>query len=414
MTRPSTASQFDVLIVGGGHGGAQLAINLRQRGFTGSIGLVGEEAELPYERPPLSKDYLAGDKEFDRLLIRPAAFWQARQVDCLLGQPAVKIDAAVRVAHLLDGTLVAYGDLVWACGGKPRRLACEGDDLAGVHAIRTRNDVDRLRADVVPGRRVAVIGGGYIGLEAAAVLIKRGLGVTLLEAQTRVLERVAGPDLSAFYERIHREHGVDVRTSVSVVRLEGHAGRVTGVRLGDGQCVPADLVIVGIGIEPAVAPLLAAGAVAEQAGVLVDRFCATSLAGVYAIGDCAAQANPFARDAVLRVESVQNATDQAATVAKVLTGTPEPNIAAPWFWSNQFDLKLQSVGLSRGHDQAVLRGDPGAKSFTVIYLREGRVIALDCVNAVKDYVQGRALVIGAAQIAPDRLADAATPLKALV
>ena len=256
-----------------------------------------------------------------------------------------------------------------------------------------------------------VIGGGYIGLEAAAVLTKLGKRVVLLEALDRVLARVAGEALSRFYEAEHRAHGVDLRLGAKVERLEGAEGGVNGVRLADGAWIPGQMVVVGIGIEPAVGPLLAAGAEGGN-GVAVDAWCRTSLPGVFAIGDCALHANRYANGAQIRLESVQNANDQAAVAATVIrAGEGAPYDAVPWFWSDQYDLKLQTVGLSIGHDRAVLRGDPASRSFSVIYLREGRVVALDCVNAVKDYVQGRKLVVDGARIAPEELADAAVPLK---
>jgi len=404
---------YDILIVGAGHAGAACAIALRQRGFAGTLALVGEEAELPYERPPLSKDYLAGDKPFERLLIRPAAFWNERQVQMLTGRRVTAVDPAARVVATADGERIGYRELVWAAGGHPRRLACEGGDLPGVHAVRSRADVDRLVAELPGVARVAVIGGGYIGLEAAAVLRKLGREVVLLEAQDRVLARVAGAELSRFFASEHRGRGVDLRTGVAVAAIVGRDGRAAGVRLADGTAVAADLVIVGIGIVPAVEPLLAAGAAGGN-GVAVDLHCATSLPHIHAIGDCALHANAFADAMPIRIESVGNANDQAATVAKALTGAPEPYAAVPWFWSNQYDLKLQTVGLSAGHDAEVVRGDPAARSFSVAYLKAGRVVALDCVNAVKDYVGGRALVAGRARVAPVRLADAAVPLKDMV
>ena len=409
-----SVTQADVVIVGAGHGGAQAAIALRQNGFAGSIAVIGREPELPYERPPLSKDYLAREKPFERIMIRPAAFWDDKAVTFVLGREVVAIDPAAHVLTTDDGATVAYGSLIWAAGGDPRRLTLDGHDLTGVHAVRTREDADRLMAELDGGARHAVvIGGGYIGLEAAAVLTKLGVGVTLLEALPRVLARVAGETLSSFYEAEHRAHGVDLRTEVSVAAIEGAEGRVTGVRLADGSVIAADMVIVGIGIIPAVAPLIAAGAEGGN-GVMIDDHCRTSLPDVFAIGDCAAHANAFADGAVIRLESVQNANDQATCVARAITGNPAPYHAVPWFWSNQYDLKLQTVGLSIGHDAAITRGDPASRSFSVIYLKAGRVIALDCVNMVKDYVQGRKLVESGAVIAPDRLADASVPLKELV
>jgi len=404
----------DVVIVGAGHGGAQVAIALRQNQFAGSIRVIGREPELPYERPPLSKEYLARDKTFDRIMIRPAAFWADKAVEFTLGSEVVGVDPATKTVTTDTGESIAYGTLVWATGGDPRRLTLDGHDLAGVHAVRTRADADRLMAELDAGaKRAVVIGGGYIGLEAAAVLTKFGVHVTLLEALPRVLARVAGEALSAFYEAEHRAHGVDLRTNVSVAALEGADGKVTGVRLADGEVLPAEIVIVGIGIIPAIAPLIAAGAKGGN-GIEVDDLCRTSLPDVYAIGDCAAHANDYADGATIRLESVQNANDQGTTVAKAITGNPVPYKAVPWFWSNQYDLRLQTVGLSIGHDATVTRGDPAARSFSVIYLKAGRVIALDCVNAVKDYVQGKKLVETGAMIAPERLADTSVLLKEMI
>ncbi len=404
--------QYDVVIVGAGHGGAQTAIALRQAKFTGSILLIGDEPDPPYERPPLSKEYLAGEKPFERILIRPESFWRDRGIVLALGHAVTAVDAAAHRVTTADGRSIGYGMLVWATGGSPRRLDCAGHDLAGVHTVRTRVDADRMMAELDGVRDAVVIGGGYIGLEAAAVLTKFGKQVVLLEAQDRVLARVAGEPLSRFYEDEHRAHGVAVRLNVVVDYIIGMDGRVAAVRLADGEEIAADLVIVGIGIVPAVAPLLAAGAGGGN-GVAVDAACRTSLPDVFAIGDCALHANDFADGAAIRLESVQNANDQANVVARAIVDAPASYHAVPWFWSNQYDLKLQTVGLSTGFDQAVLRGDPAARSFSVVYLKRGRVVALDCVNAVKDYVQGRKLVEGGAVITPAALADAAVPLKDL-
>ena len=404
----------DVVIVGAGHGGAQAAIALRQNGFDGSIRVIGREPELPYERPPLSKDYLAREKSFDRIMIRPAAFWADRAIEFTLGTEVTGVDPLARTVTTDNGEMITYGTLVWATGGDARRLTLVGHDLAGVHAVRTRADADRLMAELDAGAsRAVVIGGGYIGLEAAAVLTKLGVHVTLLEALPRVLARVAGEALSSFYEAEHRAHGVDLRTGVTVSALAGAEGKVTGVQLTTGEVLAADIVIVGIGIVPAIAPLIAAGANGGN-GIDVDDLCRTSLPHIYAIGDCAAHANSYAGGAIIRLESVQNANDQGTTVARDITGNPVPYKAVPWFWSNQYDLRLQTVGLSIGHDATVTRGDPATRSFSVVYLKQGRVIALDCVNAVKDYVQGKKLVETGAVIAPERLADTGLLLKELI
>ncbi len=406
-------THYDILIIGAGHGGAQAALALRQHKFEGSVAIIGEEPEIPYERPPLSKEYFAGDKEFDRILIRPASFWVERNVEMLLNQRVASVDATAHSVTTDTGNTYSYGKLIWATGGAPRRLTCPGADLTGVHGVRTRADVDAMKAELETVNQIVVIGGGYIGLEAAAVLSKFGKKVVLLEALDRVLARVAGEELSRFYEAEHRAHGVDVRLGVGVTALEGKAGRVSGVTLADGTQVAADMVIVGIGIIPATQPLIAAGAEGGN-GVLVDAQCRTSLADIFAIGDCAAHANEFAEGATIRLESVQNANDMANTVARTIMGEAAAYHAVPWFWSNQYDLRLQTVGLSTGFDAHVVRGDMAARSFSVVYLKQGKVIALDCVNAVKDYVQGKALVVGRMAIDAAALADVSVPLKAHV
>ncbi len=404
-----------VLVVGAGQAGAQAAISLRQAGFAGRITLAGAEPDLPYERPPLSKDYLAGERTADRLLLRPPAFWAARAIDIRLSCRIVAVDPGAGRATTQSGETIAYDRLIWAAGGGARRLDCPGAGLAGVHVIRTREDVDRLRADLAGARQVAVVGGGYIGLEAAAVLARLGRAVTVIEAMPRLLARVAGEEVSAFYRAEHLRHGVAVRTGTTVECLEGK-GRIEAVRLAGGERVAADVVIVGIGLVPEVAPLVAAGAEPELGGVRVDSHGRTALPGIYAIGDCAAHANRFAGGCVIRLESVQNAVDMAkAAAAHVCAGDAAPGYdSCPWFWSNQYDLRLQTVGLSGGADARVVRGDPASRAWSLVYLRAGAVVAVDCINAPRDYVQGRVLVERGAVIAPDRLADPATPLKELL
>lgn len=405
----------DVLIVGGGHGGAQAALALRQRGFEGRVTMVTREAFPPYERPPLSKDYLAGERPFEKILIRPESFWSERNIEIRTGSAVVAIDSQARSAELGDGTRIDYRALIWSAGGDPRRLPCPGADLNGVHSIRTRGDADRIRAQIDGGvKNVAVIGGGYIGLEAAAVFRKMGLPVTVIERMDRVLNRVAGPELSSFYEAEHRRQGVELMLDHTVERLIGDdEGQVRAVSLADGSEVAADLVIVGIGIVPAVGPLLAAGAAGTN-GVDVDDFCRTTLDDTYAIGDCAAHANAYADNKVIRLESVQNATDMANTVARHLTGERERYNTVPWFWSNQYDLRLQTVGFSTENDDCIVRGDPDSRSFSVVYLREGRVAALDCVNSTRDYAQGRRLIEARCEPDLDALADPEVALKTLL
>ena len=403
--------QFDVVIVGAGHGGAQAAIMLRQLKFEGSIAMIGEEPEIPYERPPLSKEYFAGEKEFERIRIRPPQFWDDRAIAMRLSERVTAVDPEARSLTTAAGKSYGYGKLIWATGGHARMLPLPGGDLAGVQGMRTRADADRMKAAAETAAQIVIIGGGYIGLEAAAVLAKAGKKVVLLEALDRVLARVAAEPLSRFFEAEHRAHGVDLRLGATVTAIEGES-YATGVRLEGGEVIPADLVLVGIGIVSAVQPLLDAGAKGGN-GVAVDIFCATSLPDIYAVGDCALHANGFADGAEIRVESVQNANDMANTAARAICAAPQPYEAVPWFWSNQYDLKLQTVGLSLGYDQTVLRGDPATRSFSLIYLKAGSVIALDSVNAIKDYVQGRALVTGRAKIDPAALADISRPLKEL-
>jgi 3-phenylpropionate/trans-cinnamate dioxygenase ferredoxin reductase subunit len=406
------STSFDIAIVGSGHAGVRAAVALREFGFTGRIGLIGAEDELPYERPPLSKGYLAGDQPLDRILLRPARFWDAQRIERVSGCRITAIDPGGHRISAEGGPTFGYRKLIWAAGGNARRLSCTGGDLAGVHTVRSRADVDAMRRELATTERAIVIGGGYVGLEAAAVLRRLDKKVVLLEALDRVLARVAGAEISRFYETEHRLHGVDVRLGVVVDHIEGRGGRACAVRLRGGERIAGDLIVTGIGILPAVEPLLAAGAEAGD-GVHVDEHCRTSLPDIYAVGDCAAHRNRFAAGALIRLESVQNANDQANTAARDITGSPQPYAALPWFWSDQYDLKLQTAGLSHGHDATVLRGDPARRSFSLIYLRQSRVIALDCVNAVKDYVQGRRLIDAAATPDPRLLADSSVPLKNL-
>jgi 3-phenylpropionate/trans-cinnamate dioxygenase ferredoxin reductase subunit len=394
-----------VLIVGAGQAGASAAIALRQGGYAGAITIAGAEPDLPYERPPLSKEYLAGEKPPERLLLRPPAFWAERSISIRTGTRIVAISGHTATAD--SGETFAFDHLIWAAGGEARRLAIPGGEHA--HVIRTRHDTDRLRAALGAQMRIAIIGGGYIGLEAAAVLTKLGHRVALLEAQDRLLARVAGPEISAFYLAEHEAHGVSIRLGATPQAIETDA-----VLLSTGERVPADLVIAGIGLEPNVGPLIAAGANCPN-GALVDLHSRTTIPHIYAIGDCALHENPFAGGSRVRLESVQNAADMGkAAAAHILAGDAAPSYhAVPWFWSNQYDLKLQTVGLSIGADTRIVRGDPRSRSWSLVYLRAGAVVALDCINAARDYMGGRQLVERAARPAPALLQDPSVPLKTL-
>ncbi|OAN99636.1 pyridine nucleotide-disulfide oxidoreductase [Sphingomonadales bacterium EhC05] len=402
---------YDILIVGAGHAGAQAAIALRQQKFEGTIGLLGNEKYPPYERPPLSKEYLAGDKPFERILLRPESFWAERNIDLVTGCRVSKVDPMDKSVTLSSDEQISFDKLIWATGGSPRMLDCPGSQARNIHAVRSRADVDKIIAALPKVENVVVVGGGYIGLEASAVLTKLGKKVTVVESLDRVLSRVAGEPLSRFYEDEHRSHGVGVELNATVEGFETNDdGIATAVKLGDGRTLPADMIIVGIGIIPETGPLVAAGAVAGN-GVDVDQHCRTSLDDIYAIGDCAAHSNRYAGGALIRLESVQNANDQAKVAALDIIGEDCSYDSVPWFWSNQFDLKLQTVGISAGFDDAVVRGDPKNRSFSVIYFRDDKVIALDCVNATKDYVQGRKVVVGALALDKEELVNTDIPIK---
>lgn len=404
-----------VVIVGAGQAGASAAIALRQGGYAGPVLLLGAEPQLPYERPPLSKEYLAGERTAERLLLRPAAFWAERDIRMHTGVTVTAVDPQAQRVQTDDGGETSYDWLIWAAGGQARRLPVPGADLLGVQVIRTIADIDAIRARLPAAGRVVIAGGGYVGLEAAAVLAKQGHAVTIVEMQDRLLARVAGPEVSAFYLDAHRGHGVDVRLGARITALEGDAaGQVRAVQLADGARIEAELVIAGIGLVPEISALRAAGADCPD-GVAVDGWCCTTLPRVLAIGDCARHPNRFAAGGVVRLESVQNAADMAKTAASfILHGAAAPTYGAvPWFWSNQYDLRLQTVGLSAGADARVVRGDPATGAWSLVYLRAGAVVALDCINSPRDYVQGRALVERAARIPLALLADATVPLKAM-
>jgi len=403
----------DVLIVGGGQAGANAALTLRQLGGAGGITILEATAEPPYERPPLSKAYMQGQLGFESFVIRPPGFWAQQGVELLTNARVVLVNAMAREVTLDDGRVLGFATLLWTAGGTPRRLPCPGAALAGVFTLHDKADADAIMARLTAPRRVVVIGGGYIGLEMAAVLAKQGHDVTVLEAQDSVLARVAGAALSRFMEAEHRAHGVDIRLGAQVAAISGVEGEVRDVTLADGEVLPADLVITGIGIVPQVAPLLAAGAHGGN-GVDVDEYGATSLPGIYAAGDCARHRNRYVGGEWVRLESVQNATDQAIAAAHAIAGQPKPYTALPWFWSNQYDLRLQSAGLSAGHDTALVRGNTASRSFSILYLRDSRLLALDCVNCAKDYVAGKALITAAVPLDPLRAVDPTVPLKTLL
>ncbi len=400
-----------IVIAGGGQAAVQALDTLRRGGFTGTLTLVGEEPWPPYQRPPLSKKYLGGSLEPERLLIRPAGFFADHAVTTHLGRRVMDIGRRERRVRLDDGLIIPYDALLIATGSRPRRLLVPGSDLAGIHYLRTIADADRIRSEWAPGRRLVIIGGGYIGLEVAATARERGLEVTVLEMAGRLMSRVTSPEVSAFYEAEHARHGVHIRCNESVRALHGDArtGRVREVLTESGGEYPADLVIAGVGVAPADELAKAAGLECES-GVVTDAFCRTADEAIYAAGDCASHLNrQYGRH--LRLESVDNAFEQGTTVALNLLGTPTPHDKVPWFWSDQYDLKLIIIGVGHGYDHAVLRGSTASRSFSVCYLRNGELVALDSVNTPKDQMAARKLIAAHARPNPDKLADPSLPLK---
>ena len=398
-----------VVIIGGGQAGGQAALMLRQNDFQGSITIVGDEPYVPYERPPLSKGYLAGDVGEERMFMRPATFYAEKDIVLMQGVTATRIDRAARVVHLQDGRTLPYTKLVFATGGRVRKMTCPGADLPGVNYLRNIDDVKSFRERMVAGTKLVIVGGGYIGLEVAAVAIKRGCMVTVLEMLPLVLNRVVAPEMSAFYTDVHRTAGVDIRTSTGVTAFEGN-GRVERVRCGD-VVIDADLVIVGIGIIPNV-ELAAEAGLALDNGIVVDDCARTADPAIFAAGDCTNHPNDVVGSR-LRLESVPNALSQGKAAALSILGKPEPMHEVPWFWSDQYDLKLQMTGLSRPGDTVVIRGSMAERKFSACYLRDGVFVACQSVNMAKDFIQSKKLIADRARPDSGRLADPTIALRDL-
>jgi 3-phenylpropionate/trans-cinnamate dioxygenase ferredoxin reductase subunit len=407
----AAAPAANIVVVGAGQAGGELVGALRQQGYAGRLQLIGEEAHAPYRRPPLSKAFLAGDVGVDSLQLKNPAAYEKAQVECRFGVRVAAIDRAARRLQLAGGGTIAYDRLALTTGGRVRRLALPGADRANVHYVRTIEDVLGLRERFKRGARLVIVGGGFIGLEVAAVAVKRGLQVTVLEALPRVLARVTAPEVSAFYEREHRAHGVDLRTGAGVAALAG-APEVNEVVLDSGERIAADLVVVGIGLI-ANAELAAQAGLGVANGIVVDQFCRTSDPDIVAAGDCTDHDNGFLGRR-LRLESVQNALDQGRVAAATLCGKPQPYHVAPWFWSDQYDLKLQMVGVSQGYERVIVRGDPGARAFSVFYLRGSTLLAVDAINRPQDFLVAKRLVGERIAVDPERLADDTAPLKTLL
>jgi 3-phenylpropionate/trans-cinnamate dioxygenase ferredoxin reductase subunit len=397
-----------ILIIGGGQAGAQAIDTLRREGFGGRLVLIGDELELPYQRPPLSKKYLSGEMAADRLLFRHRSFYDEHRVELKLGRRAVRLDAAARQVELADGEQLTYDRLLLCLGAESRRLTCPGATLQGVHYLRGLADVPPIQAGFKPRARVVIIGGGYIGLETAATCRKMGCEVTVLEMADRIMNRVVAPSVSRYFAQEHRTNGVNILCDMRVVRLDGEA-RVDRVVCADGSSHAADLVIVGVGAV-ATTDLASGAGLACDNGIVVDEYCRTSDPSIYAAGDCTNHPSPrFGRR--VRLESVDNAFEQAKTAALNLLDRPVAHDRVPWFWSDQFDNKLLIVGLSQDYDRQVLRGDPASRSFSVCYLKGRELLAVEAINHSKDYMAARKLIAERALLNPEKLADSGLALK---
>jgi len=398
-----------IVIIGAGQAGVQAATTLRAEGFAGMIQMVGDEPYAPYQRPPLSKTYLMGTMERDRLFLKPDAFYDPENCGLIRGVTATSIDREVKLVELSDTGILSYDKLLIATGTRVRKINVPGADLPGIHYLRSIADVDELRPAFTTAKNLVIVGAGYIGLEVAAVARKYGLNVTVIEALERVMARSASKPVSEFYERVHREAGVVFHLNTGVEGFEG-TGRLSGVRAG-GKTFPADIALVGIGVVPNCEIAEAAGLKCGD-GIYVDPFCATEDPAIFAAGDCTRH---HGRNGdLIRLESVQNAIDQAKHAALAMVGKPTAYREVPWFWSDQYDLKLQIAGLAKAGDEIVLRGDPALRKFAAFHLRDGAVAAVEAVNAAAEYLVGRKLIAEGARVPPERLADTAIPMKNIV
>jgi 3-phenylpropionate/trans-cinnamate dioxygenase ferredoxin reductase subunit len=403
-----------VLIVGASQAGAQLAASLRELGETGPITMVGAEPHLPYQRPPLSKAFLSGKAEADQLLLRSAAYYAERGIDVVTGERIERVDLGDAGGRAIgaSGRGFDFERLALTVGGAPRRLPVPGTDLGNVFYLRDLAGATLLRTSLARAENVVVVGGGFIGLEAAAVARTLGKRVTVVEALDRLMARAVAPVVSEFYRQAHERRGVHLRLGTGVVGLSGDAGTVASVELSDGSSLPADIVLVGIGLVPHVDLAVRMGLRCEG-GIVIDEYGRTSHAGVVAAGDCATLRLP-SDGGLLRIESVANAIAQARTAAATLAGVPDPLSAVPWFWSDQGDLKLQIAGLSAGYDEVVLRGDPATEQFSALYYSGPDLIAVDAVNAPRDYMAVRKILEAGGSVPRELAADTGVPLKTLI
>ena len=398
-----------IVVIGAGQAGAQAVASLRAEGFAGTITMVGDEPFAPYQRPPLSKAYLSGAMERERLFLKPDAFYREAHCELMLGVTAATIDRGAKRVQLSNGGHHPYDKLLLTTGSRVRRFKVPGADLPGVFYLRGIADVDAMRPHFGAGARLAIVGAGYIGLEVAAVARKLGVDVTVFEALDRVMARAVSRPLSEFYESVHREAGIRFHLNTAVEAFEG-VDRVEAVRAG-GVRHEADILLVGIGIVPNVELAEQAGLACND-GILVDQHGSTEDPAIFAAGDCTQHTGRDGRS--IRLECVQNAIDQAKHAALAIVGKPVPYREVPWFWSDQYDLKLQIAGLAQPGDALVLRGNPEARKFAVFHLRNGGVAAVEAVNAAPEYLVGRKLIADGTPVSPERLADNAIPMKNIV
>ncbi|GLB68306.1 NAD(P)/FAD-dependent oxidoreductase [Arthrobacter mangrovi] len=417
MDTVTTETETGTLIVGAGEAGLGIAVALRNAGYTAPVTITGLEADPPYQRPPLSKEFLAGEMDEENLLLRADDFYQDKDLRLLTNAHIEDIvldeDSAGGTATTSAGHAIHFDGLALATGASPRRLPVPGGDLDGVCYLRDIPDARRLRTLLPGATRVVVVGGGYIGLEAAAVARGRGLDVTVVETFDRLLQRVAAPPISEFFRTAHEKRGAKVLLGASVTALRGSAGSVSGVELSDGMVLPADLVIIGIGVEPRIELAQKLGLDCGR-GIIVDDAARTSNPAIVAAGDCTMQPHPLYPTESICLESVQNAADQAKVAAASLMDGPRPERAVPWFWSNQADIRLQIAGLSMGFDDYVIRGEPGTEQFTVLYYRDGRLIAADAVNNPHDFMAVKRALAKGATIDPTDAHNTGLPLKTLI
>lgn len=397
------------IIIGGSHAAAQLAPSLRQAGWDGKITIISDDSAYPYHRPPLSKAYLDGSIPAEKLLIRTEKFYQNKDIDIVLNTRVTAINRDDKTVSLSDGQTLSYDKLALTTGAAVRKIPLPGADLKGVHYLRDMADVTAIKADLDAATNAVIIGGGYIGLETAASLRKLGKNVTILEAMPRVLQRVTTEEISAFYTRVHTEEGVNIITDAAASELVGN-GSVEAVCLKDGTRIEAELVVIGVGVIPATKLAEDAGLEVGN-GIIVDEYARTSDHDIVAAGDCTFHHNPI-YNTELRLESVQNATDQAKTAAAAICGQLQPYSALPWFWSDQYDLKLQIAGLSQGFDEVIIRGDiEGSRSFAAFYLKDGKLLAVDAINKPKEFMMCRKMLADGAAVDASKLADDAIDIK---